>query len=157
MKTLFKRCQKRNRQRLKKHYPKRFIENVDFKNGGKKYILLRLYIIQTDIVGYRYEDAFVSLERNGQLLVKAGFSWDGCSGPTVDDASNCRAGLVHDCLYYLADLGLFDAEKEKIRKKADRIFRVILKEDGMPFVRRWAYYRAVRKFGKKYWGDRQDG
>ena len=87
--------------------------------------------------------AYFVLTRTG-IQVSAGYSWDGASGPTIDSDNSIRAGLVHDVLYQAIREGRLP---ESYRKRADKIFRRILKEDGMTWVRRWAWYLAVRAFG----------
>ena len=79
-----------------------------------------------------------------RLCIKACYAWDGASGPTVDTKATMYAGLVHDALYQLIRLGILPPGA---RKEADKLFRRLLKEDGMPFIRRWYFYRAVRWFG----------
>ena len=78
------------------------------------------------------------------LTIKAGYAWDGASGPTVDTKATMYAALVHDALYQLIRLGILTSGS---RKAADKLFRRLLKADGMPFFRRWYFYKAVRWFG----------
>ena len=78
------------------------------------------------------------------LSIKAGYAWDGVSGPTVDSKATMYPGLVHDALYQLIRLGILH---QGSRKEADKLFRRLLKEDGMTFFRRWYFYRAVRWLG----------
>jgi hypothetical protein len=80
----------------------------------------------------------------GDLIINAGYSWDGCSGPTWDDKTNMRAGLVHDALYQLIREGRL---AENHRKFADEELYRICREDGMNFIRAWLYLKAVRNFG----------
>ena len=78
------------------------------------------------------------------LRIKACYAWDGASGPTVDTKATMYAGLVHDALYQLIRLEVLPMSS---RKGVDKLFRRLLKEDGMTFFRRWYFYRAVRWFG----------
>lgn len=87
---------------------------------------------------------FIVLSPAGDLIINAGYAWDGCSGPTWDDKTNMRGGLVHDCLYQLIREGLLP---EDCRKSADEALYRICKEDGMNSVRAWLYFKAVRNFG----------
>ena len=80
---------------------------------------------------------------------KKGYAWDGPSGPTIDTANAMRASLVHDGLYQAMREGWL-LPNERNRKAADVEFRRILKEDGMFWVRRWAWYWAVRRFAKNH-------
>jgi len=109
-----------------------------------KYQLMADYHITVDA----YPDElintpFISLTIAGDLHIKKGYCWDGCSGPTIDDPTNMRAGLIHDCLYQCMRTGLLDQD---YRKYADGLFREICLIDGMPKYRAWYYYHAVRKF-----------
>lgn len=78
------------------------------------------------------------------LRIREGYAWDGASGPSVDTDGTMRAALVHDALYQAMRLG---ALVQNRRGAVDRLFRRHLKEDGVNFVRRWYWYRAVRWFG----------
>ena len=78
------------------------------------------------------------------MAVQPGYAWDGPSGLTIDTRNSMRASLVHDVLYQtIREGGL----RESIRRRADLEFRRILKEDGMWFPRRWAWWGAVRLLG----------
>lgn len=81
---------------------------------------------------------------NCLLVVNTGYSWDGASGPTLDDGSNMRASLVHDVLYQAISEKLLD---KSMRKEVDRLFYRMLREDGMPWWRAQYYYLGVRWFG----------
>ena len=109
---------------------------------GYKYQLYKEYSLN---VGIRPDEHIITdylrLTKEGLLIIKKGYCWDGCSGPTVDTRRNQRAGLVHDALYELMRMGLFP---QAYRKIADKIFRDILKEDGHWAVT--AYYLAVKVF-----------
>jgi hypothetical protein len=91
--------------------------------------------------------SYYTIGVDGLLTIKSGYAWDGCSGPTADDESNMRAGLVHDCLYQAMKEGVLSKDN---RKHVDSLFRRILIEDGMPSFRAWYYYTAVRSFGGNY-------
>ena len=79
-----------------------------------------------------------------RLRIKAGYAWDGVSGPTADTKATMYPGLIHDALYQLIRLEVLPMSS---RKGVDKLFRRLLKEDGMTFFRRWYFYRAVRWFG----------
>ena len=78
------------------------------------------------------------------FVIKEGYAWDGASGPTVDTETTMYAALVHDALYQLIRLGILPPEA---RKEVDKLFRRLLKADGMTFFRRGYFYWAVRWFG----------
>lgn len=86
---------------------------------------------------------FIQLDQDGFLQIQHGYAWDGCSGPTLDDKTNMRAGLIHDALYQLMRQGLLS---QNWREQADRELRKVCLEDGMSWIRAWYYYKAVRLF-----------
>ena len=79
-----------------------------------------------------------------RMRLSPGYQWDGASGPTYDTANTHRATAFHDAMYTLLETGVLP---RKFRRQADRIFRDMLKEDGMSFVRRCLWWRGVRMFG----------
>lgn len=85
-----------------------------------------------------------------RILVPAGFQYDMASIPrfawwfiSPADRRIVRAATVHDRLY---------VERRPSRAVADGVFLAIMKADGMPLVRRWVAYLAVRLFGWRGWG-----
>ncbi len=91
---------------------------------------------------------FVRLERDGLLTLRAGYAWDGPSGPALDTRNFMRASLVHDALYQLMRLGLLDHGVH--RAHADAILRALCLEDGMSAWRAGLAYHAVRLFGARH-------
>jgi len=81
------------------------------------------------------------IDSDGLLTIKAGYSWDGPSGPTIDTKNFMRGSLIHDALYQLLREGVLQPEQ---RKRADEILREICLEDGMSKIRAWWVYHAVR-------------
>jgi hypothetical protein len=87
-----------------------------------------------------------------QVLVPAGFEFDGASIPPIlwpiignpFDPKFCRAALLHDWLYssHLID-----------RRAADKAFLAALIEDGVNEWRAQAMYSAVRAGGLTSWDD----
>lgn len=63
---------------------------------GYKYQLAETYSISTPVYGYQILDEFYVLQPNGYLIIKAGYAWDGASGPTFDTKDSMRASLIHD-------------------------------------------------------------
>ena len=84
---------------------------------------------------------FITMTADGQITVKAGYVWDGASGPTFDTKNTFTASLIHDALYQLMREGLLD---RKWRKRADKILYEILRSRGMWKFRAKLWYRAVR-------------
>lgn len=122
------------------------MSKVHFKElRGVKYELTEMFMCQTALTPKEYiKTKHIELSPSGMLTLQPGFKWDGCSGPTFDDKTNHRAGLVHDALYGLMGRDLIS---RGCRKYADNLFHRMLREDGMPRFRAWYYWRAVRKFG----------
>ena len=114
-----------------------------------KYVLHRDYTLQTTITPFvDVNTKYIRLTKDGLLTVKAGYAWDGCSGPTHDDYTNQRAGLVHDALYALIREGWLN--RDKWRQPADRLLYDLCREDGMAWLRARAYYRGVRLGGEQF-------
>jgi hypothetical protein len=111
---------------------------------GYKYQLRAPYVTRLEI---RPEHGagtdWLTLETDGTLTIRAGYAWDGASGPTFDSKSSMRASLVHDALYQLMRLGLLNIS---FRPAVDAIFRRMCKEDGMWSPRAQLWYLAVRIF-----------
>jgi hypothetical protein len=94
----------------------------------------------------RYDDQYLSLVFQSMplLTVRAGYAWNGASGPTLDTDATMDASLVHDSLYQITRLGVLPSSA---RKPADRAFRRILLEDGMHPWRAAIWYYGVRLCG----------
>lgn len=115
--------------------------------AGYKYQLAEAFVTKVNIYPPQHIGLdFIILGIDGTLMVNKGYAWDGCSGPTWDDKTNMRAGLVHDALFQLMRNKLLDLGW---RKTADDELRRLCKEDGMSGIRAWYYWRAVRMFGEK--------
>ncbi len=102
---------------------------------------------------YRYRTAikheksvgsqFIDLGADGVLDIKAGFHWDGPSGPLPDWQQYMRASLVHDALYELFRMGILPDDDEYL-DAADKHFRDILKEDGVEGGVADLFYRTIK-------------
>ncbi len=112
---------------------------------GFKYQLAEDYLIQTAITGYEYDSQFLRLTKDGWLLIRSGYAWDGASGPTKDDKTNMEGSLVHDTLYQLIRQ---EAIPRKYQAYSDKFFQDICKSKGMNFIRAWYYLRGLQLFGK---------
>jgi hypothetical protein len=111
---------------------------------GWKYLLKEDYVCVTNIESHEIQTEHITLTTEGVLLIKAGYAWDGPSGPAIDTKNFMRGSLVHDALYQLI------REKHlphSARDKADRMLQKICEEDGMWKIRAWWVYRAVSQFG----------
>ena len=116
---------------------------------GYKYQLEESYTHQIPNItldeGVRFEET--SLGTDGLLIIKAGFAWDGPSGPTADTPDSMRGSLVHDALYRLMSEGLLSTD---FRDEADDVFYAILREDGMNRIRAKLWYYAVKNFAEDH-------
>ena len=101
---------------------------------------------RTYIRGHSGKCGMVSIDDSGILLIKKGYAWDGCSGPTIDTKTTMKAGLIHDALYQLIREGILPMS---YRERADEILREVMIAEGASKFRAWYYYKAVRKFGRK--------
>lgn len=86
------------------------------------------------------------------IVVPEGFLTDFASIPGAaralfNPADYAEASLVHDWLYAVGTNG-----DEQARKKADEVFRAMLKETAFPGWKVTAMYRSVRMGGKKGFG-----
>ena len=112
---------------------------------GYKYQLTHTTKFQVNI--YPVADVtteFVSLTTTGILTIKAGYAWDGPSGPTIDTLTFMRGSLVHDALYQLMRLELLPLS-EKVT--ADKELKRICLEDGMSKIRVWWVIKGLEIFG----------
>ena len=93
---------------------------------------------------------FCELRHDGLLTIKAGYAWDGPSGPTFDTKSFMRGSLVHDVLYQILRNPKFQATDNEhilLRHRADLLLHDICLEDGMwKWRARWVL-RGVRTGG----------
>ena len=112
-----------------------------------KYQLAESYEISISIQpSHNITTDFITLDTQGNLVVKKGYAWDGPSGPVKDTDENMRASLVHDALYQLMRNN--ELKSRTHRKTADLEFKRICREDGVSRLRASVYYKALQKFGK---------
>jgi hypothetical protein len=114
--------------------------------AGYRYQLAENEYYQSDIMplGVLADTEWVALDNEGLLTIRAGYAWDGASGPAMHAHENMRASLIHDAYYQLIRLGLVHAA---YRAAADRIYRRVCIEDGMTEIRAEAHFLALRMFG----------
>ncbi len=114
--------------------------------GGYKFQLVQDYRVQIRVLpDADVHTDYIDLDREGQLVIRKGYAWDGPSGPTIDTRNFMRGSLVHDALYQL--MRQEEISKDRWRGEADRILRRMCRADGMNAVRAWWVYLGVRKFG----------
>jgi esterase/lipase superfamily enzyme len=113
--------------------------------SGYKYQLKQPYSVvipikpRTNIV-----TEYISLSTDGTLSIKAGYAWDGLSGPTINTLTVMRGSLVHNALYQLMNNAHLDFHI--YRETADRLLQEHCKEDGMSSIRAWWIYHCARLF-----------
>lgn len=126
-------------------------KSISYKTGYK-YQLASEYKIN---IGTKFSKDiifdWVSLLKDGTLIISKGYAWDGASG-AFDTKSILRASLVHDALYQLIRLKLIP---ESTRDLADKLLQKLCIEDGMNSIRAWYVYQAVHIFGKKFTTERE--
>lgn len=110
---------------------------------GYKYMLMEDYQIQTAVLCKSIKTKYFEITPTGLLTIKAGYCWDGPSGPTIDTKNFMRGSLVHDALYQLMRLG---AIHQSYREYTDNLLARICREDGMSSVRSWWVLKGVRWF-----------
>ncbi len=116
---------------------------IYYQEKNAKYWLRQDYSLFIGILGYNIKTDFVELRKDGWLLIRKGFVWDGPSGPTFDTKDSMRGSLVHDVLYMLMRLGLLP---QSCRQTADKLLHDICNEDGMLEVRADIWEAAVEDF-----------
>jgi hypothetical protein len=110
---------------------------------GYKYQLAQDYHYKSTLIGFSIETAFIRLTNDGIITAKKGYAWDGASGPTIDTKDCLRASLIHDIGYQLMRESKLSTA---CRPYFDKIFYLILIEDGMNRIRAWIWYKAVSTF-----------
>lgn len=116
-----------------------------FYRDGYKYQLAANYSIGTDIKpAVAVVSDFLALNTDGNLIICAGYAWDGPSGPVIDIDSFMRASLVHDALYRLMREG---GLPQSYKLQADKLMRKICLEDGMAHSLVEIAYQGVEHFG----------
>ena len=113
--------------------------------SGYKYQLARAFDVQTSIIPPTVlVSEFMVMDRNGLLIVNAGYAWDGATC-FPDMKSIMRGSLIHDALYQLMREGLLPSHW---KDSADEELRRACVHDGMSKWLAQAVYLAVQKFGK---------
>lgn len=122
------------------------MECISYKKGYK-YQLTDSYQTDIKILPEKEVDTpYIKLTTQGNLTIKAGYAWDGPSGPTIDTLNFMRGSLVHDALYQLMRNGELDSKRDK--DPADRLLQKMCKKDGMKSARAWWVYKGLALAGK---------
>lgn len=114
---------------------------------GYKYRLEQDFYIRVSI--YPKEEitsksGLITLTKDGWLIIRRNYSWDGASGPTMDTPSSMRGALSHDGLYELIRDGVLDLSW---RRQADIELCRICEQDGMWDFRADLWFDAVELAG----------
>lgn len=152
------------RKKIASKYMDRFVQDIDYKElkkedrNGYKYEMIMDRCVYTKVTGYRISHEYFELYKDGRLVIKAGYRWDGPSGITVDTPSFMRSSCVHDIFFQCLRENLFMVLKDKLNELfviANQELRRIAKYDGMMWPRYHWVYIAVDQFGKKHAMPRQ--
>jgi hypothetical protein len=103
------------------------------------------FIVFDDLANHNATTSHISLF-DGQLHIRAGYAWDGASGPTIDTKAMIKASLLHDALYQLIRAHRLPLT---LREECDNIFHWYLRKFGMSKFRAWYVRKGVRWFGRK--------
>ena len=134
----------------------------------RKAVTIRASSLAAPVISYdavkerwRLEEDYACVHAGTTITVPSGFEFDLASVPRIlwwlispFDLS-IAAPLIHDFLYRYAGNpphGTVHPQRTYTRKEADRLFRDIMKKEGVWWWRRAAAYRAVRWFGEAWWG-----
>jgi hypothetical protein len=109
--------------------------------AGYKYQLAKTVSIQTPILGLRIDDEFFTLEEDGMLTIRAGYAWDGASGPTFDTMDSMGPSLVHDVFCQAQRAGQLDYTRW--HNRVDAFFKRMCKDCGMWGLRASIWHQAV--------------
>ena len=94
----------------------------------------------TGIEGHGANTELMFLDDRGHLVVRVGYRWDFGTG-ALDTPSMVAASLVHDVFCDLTNSG---ALPWSVRRKGDKLFKKMLKQYGVGWLRRGYCYRVVR-------------
>ena len=88
----------------------------------------------------------ISLNKEGLLIIRKGYAWDGPSGPAADTKNFMRPSLIHDALYESMRDGLLHRSR---RREVDMLLRENCREDGMSKIRSSWVYWAVNNWAAR--------
>lgn len=109
-----------------------------------KYLLHQDLVVKTSIEGAAFQiPKYVYLTQDGWLTIKAGYAWDGPSGPTWDTPDFMSGSCIHDALYQAMRQRRLHQEW---RAQADKELIRACKRAGMPWWRRRYVLWALRRF-----------
>ena len=117
-------------------------------SSGYKYQTNSNVIVQTTLRPAQscVIDGYVFLGIDGLLHIYKSYAWDGCTN-APDTNSNLLAGLVHDALYQLMQVGALD---KSFKSDADNMLRDIMISQGSMKLIANLFHLAVDVFGSLY-------
>lgn len=126
------------------------------KLAGYKYRVARdCYVDLPWLKGVSFDSEWINIEPTmGRLTGKAGYCYDGASGPTIDTDDSMRGTLWHDIGYQLIRLGVLP--KKPYKKLFDKLLRDTCIDAGMPEIRADLWHEFVTGFGNIF-GLGKDG
>ena len=130
---------------------------------GYKYLNARPWSVKTPFVGmpcmapaHDGGAPWVRLDIDGWMHFRAGYAWDGPSGPTWDTPNSLRGSQAHDGPYQLSRLSLLPDRSEAMRERVDRFLYAMLRQDGMSWVRARLWLRGVRVGAAYAWAPQPE-
>ena len=136
------------------------ISKVSFKTGDFKYQLTERVFVQTSIrLSEDIITPYVSLLKNGLMILEAGYAWNGPNFPAIHTARSIIASLPHDGGYQLIALGLLP---DKYRINLDWLLGELVSQPAegkslkIILLNTWRkirgdyYFTAVDLLGGKY-------
>lgn len=109
--------------------------------SGYKYQLDKRYFIQTDI--FPENDIitdFISLHKNGLMIIERGYAWDGASGIAFDTANTMAASLVHDAGYQLIRDGHLHGS---FKGQFDMLLKQVMDEDSQHPELKPGFFKSI--------------
>ncbi len=123
-----------------------FSEYLDYIIKDNGYSLLNDHVFDTSFRGYEYESQLFSINKDGLIIGKENYWWDGASGPAIDTHNAMRGSCLHDILYALIRIGVIPNTYFN-RRRADLILYKALRKDGMSWFRASYWFMGVRLGG----------
>jgi len=126
----------------------KWIEGVDYRDAIGGYWTIGEHRVQTLIRGKFIDSEYgdITLYPSGIIVIRNVFFWDGASGPAIDTDTNMKGSCVHDALYKLLKSNKLKNSYLN-RRRVDKTFYKICRDDGMNWVRANYFYYAVRACG----------